>query len=90
MKVRCVYCSSYIELNQDSEESRKSHTDPHQQMRRHIESKHMREIMNHSRQYGWVLDMLFFESPDDPAQWQDKITKTLLSLQATAKGRSTK
>jgi hypothetical protein len=83
MTVRCVYCSSNIELNPDSEESRKTKSDPHQQMRRHIETNHMREIINHSRKYGWVLDMLFFESADNPAEWQDKITKTLFSLQGT-------
>ena len=83
MTVQCIYCHVAIELNQDSEEARKTRIDPHQQMRRHIETKHMKEIIGHSRKYGWVLDMLFFESPEDPAKWQDRITRTMFSLQAT-------
>lgn len=77
MTVQCIYCRENIELNEDSEETRRLRTDPHQQMRRHIVTRHAGEIMGHTQKLGWLLDTLFFDSPEDPQRWLAQIVKLI-------------
>ena len=74
MTIQCLYCKQAIELNEDSEETRKLKTDPHQQMRKHIVMCHANKIMQHSQKLGWLLDTLFFDMPTDSARWRAKIS----------------
>lgn len=58
-------------MNEDSESTRAAGTDPHQQFRKHILEKHsVPEIALHTRNLGWLLDMLWFESPTDPINYR--------------------
>jgi hypothetical protein len=68
---QCRYCKETIVLNEDSPEARAARTDPHQQMRRHILQKHtVLEAVAHTRKLGWLIDMLWFDSPDKPENYR--------------------
>ena len=60
MKVQCIYCRAEIELNQDSEASRLSGTDPHQQLRRHLYSHSVSILTSHVAAVGFLADALAF------------------------------
>ena len=77
MTVQCRYCETEIVLNEDSPETRKAGTDPHQQLRKHIEARHVDKIIEHSRRAGWLLDQIFFTCPTEPERWKENMVKTL-------------
>lgn len=77
MTVQCRYCQTSIELNADTPETRKAGTDPHQQLRKHIEARHLTKLAEHSRRAGWLQDQLFFTCPADPERWRANMIDTL-------------
>lgn len=72
MLLVCRYCSESIRLNEDSEEARKAGTDPMQQMRRHLVGCPKFSLFEHSRNTGWLLDLLAFTCPTEP----ERLAKT--------------
>jgi hypothetical protein len=79
MLVRCILCGAEILLNEDSAETRKAGTDPHQQMRDHIDRNHsFADIGRHQLETAWLVDMLFFRCPSDPERWKAAIDRLLM------------
>jgi hypothetical protein len=78
-QVRCRYCGEVLVLNPDGEAARAAGSDPHQQIRRHILDKHQgwpeNMLQIHMRRIGWLIDMMFFESVNDPAKWRKQIAE---------------
>lgn len=63
MTLQCIFCKDLIELNEDSDAARKSGTDPHQQLRQHL-NKHPREAFKFVQEIGWLIDWLAFSPVD--------------------------
>lgn len=81
MQITCIICGSSLELNQDSQESRDSHTDPYQQMRRHLNS-HFTDSIKYGRKLGWLVDSLCFVSTTEPAKWRDHLIRLVDHFQS--------
>jgi hypothetical protein len=77
MTIRCRYCQAEIELNPDTEEFRKAKTDPAQQLRDHIASHSGVNSLEHIRRTEWLYDRLFFECPEQPNLWREKLIRLL-------------
>ena len=81
MTIECIYCGEKIVLNEDSEKTRALHKDPHQQMRMHIFRKHLKKLDHHLYNFSWIIDMLYFRSCDNAAEWRSHILASILALQ---------
>lgn len=75
--LQCAYCGAILQLNEDSPATRAAKTDPRQQLRYHIVTKHIADIPRHESDLGWLIDMLFFRCPLDPARWKANIESML-------------
>ena len=76
LNVQCRICGRVLRLSKDSIESRELGKDPRTQLRLHLR-KHAFKVVGFARNSGWLLDMLLFECPDDPAWWKKNIITVL-------------
>jgi hypothetical protein len=82
MKIKCIYCLEEIQLNEDSEENRKTRTDPHHQIREHIKQFHAESpIMGvHVHSTAYLVHMLFFTCPEQPERWKENLMRGITAF----------
>ncbi len=72
-KLRCRYCGELIELNEDSDASRQSQSDPFAQMRAHVAASHKKSTVDHVARMAGLMDCLMFDAPDNPERWRENL-----------------
>lgn len=77
MQIQCLYCKQVLELNEDTLETRKTKTDPRQQMNAHIAACKALGVIKHVPRTRTLFDTLYFDMPADPLQWRTKIQKLI-------------
>lgn len=81
--VRCRLCGAAVALPDDTDLARRTGTDPHQVLRKHLKSHPQPMLDAYVRRTGWILDVLAFEAPtpERAAAWRRHIDEMVTWFQ---------